>query len=125
MKSYGQFCPVAKAAELFCERWTPLIVRDLAAGAVRFSELQRAIEGISQRMLTLTLRQLERDGLVLRTVYPTVPPRVEYALTPLGRTLLETVTALAAWAESHRQDIESARIAYDQRAQQLHEPAHV
>ena len=73
------------------------------------------IEGISQRMLTLTLRGLERDGLVVRTVFPTVPPRVEYALTPLGRTLLKTVTELVAWAGVHRKEIERARAAFDGR----------
>ena len=95
------------------DKWSVLTIGLLGDGTKRFSELQRAIEGISQRMLTLTLRHLERDGLVERTVYPTIPPRVEYALTALGRTLLETVTALAVWAECHRSDIEAARTAYD------------
>jgi DNA-binding HxlR family transcriptional regulator len=79
----------------------------------RFSELRRAIEGISQRMLTLTLRQLERDGLVARTVHPTVPPRVDYELTALGRSVLEPLTGLMAWAAEHGTDIAEARLAYD------------
>jgi DNA-binding HxlR family transcriptional regulator len=107
------------------DKWSVLVISLLGDGTKRFSELQRAIEGISQRMLTLTLRQLERDGIVLRTVYPTVPPRVEYALTPLGWTLLEPVIALAGWAESHRADIQSARLAYDERARQLDGPVPV
>jgi len=81
----------------------------------RFNEMRRMIEGISQRMLTLTLRGLERDGLVTRDVYPTVPPRVEYALTPLGKKLLKTVTDLAGWAVDHRKDIERARADFDRR----------
>jgi DNA-binding HxlR family transcriptional regulator len=97
------------------DKWSVFAIARLGHGTTRFTELQRGIEGISQRMLTLTLRHLERDGLVTRTVYPTIPPRVDYALTPLGRTLLETVMALAAWAEAHRVDIEAARHAYDQR----------
>ena len=80
---------------------------------MRFTELQRSIEGISQRMLTLTLRQLERDGLVDRVVYPVVPPRVEYSLTALGKTLIEPLVALAGWADAHRADIEAARMDYD------------
>jgi DNA-binding HxlR family transcriptional regulator len=81
----------------------------------RFSELHRAIDGISQRMLTLTLRVLERDGLATRTVHPTVPPRVDYALTDLGRTLLVPLSALSDWAIAHRGDILAARADYDSR----------
>jgi DNA-binding HxlR family transcriptional regulator len=97
------------------DKWSVLVIVLLGNGTKRFSELRRTIEGISQRMLTLTLRGLERDGLVLRTVYPTVPPRVEYGLTPLGKTLLSTVTELANWANSNRKDIERARADFDRR----------
>jgi DNA-binding HxlR family transcriptional regulator len=90
-----------------------LIVTLLGEGPQRFNELRRSIDGISQRMLTLTLRNLERDGLVSRTIEPTTPPRVEYALTPLGRTLLEPVMALAAWAGEHREAVRTARDRYD------------
>ncbi|RKG67662.1 transcriptional regulator [Corallococcus exercitus] len=86
-----------------------MVIVNLGQGPVRFSDLKRAIEGISQRMLTLTLRNLERDGLLTRTVYPTTPPSVEYALTKLGRSLLEPVSALAMWAQQHRPEIERAR----------------
>src|SRR5215216_7606167 len=95
------------------DKWSVLVIGMLGAGTHRFSELQRTIEGISQRMLTLTLRQLERDGLVWRTVYPEVPPRVEYTLTDLGCTLLQTVRSLGMWAEEHRSDIQAARVRFD------------
>src|SRR3954454_14208636 len=85
----------------------------LKDGPRRFNELKRGICGISQRMLTLTLRGLERDGLVTRTMFPTIPPRVDYALTRLGRTLLDPVRALAAWAETNREDIQAARDRFD------------
>ena len=97
------------------DKWSVLIVALLQHGPQRFSELKRSIEGISQRMLTLTLRGLERDGLVTRTVLPSIPPRVDYALTPLGQTLLEPVLAIAAWAEQHREDIQAARDRFDRK----------
>lgn len=97
------------------DKWSVLILVLLGDGSRRFSELKRTIEGISQRMLTLTLRGLERDGLVVRTVFPTVPPRVEYALSPLGKTLRKTVTDLANWATSNRSEIERARAEFDRR----------
>lgn len=95
------------------DKWSVFIVRLLADGPKRFSELKRNIEGISQRMLTLTLRGLERDGLVTRTVFPTVPPRVDYELTALGKTLIEPVAALAMWAQANRVDIQAARDRFD------------
>ena len=85
------------------DKWSVLVVTRLGERALRFNELRRSIGGISQRMLTLTLRGLERDGLITRTMFPTIPPRVDYALTPLGRDLLEPVSALGAWAiRNHR-----------------------
>ena len=96
-----------------CDKWSVLIVGLLADGSKRFSELRRTIEGISQRMLTLTLKGLERDGLVTRTVYPTKPPRVEYQLTKLGRTLRKPIQALAKWAQENREEIQKARNRYD------------
>ena len=95
------------------DKWSVLIVQLLAGGPKRFSDLRRAIEGISQRMLTLTLKGLERDGLVTRTVYPTVPPRVEYELTDLGRTLRKPIQTLAKWAQENREQIQTARNRYD------------
>ncbi len=97
------------------DKWSVLTISLLGQGALRFSELRRAIEGVSQRMLTLTLRGLERDGLVTRTQFPTIPPRVEYELTKLGRTLLKPVQVLGAWAARHRESVHAARERYDQR----------
>jgi DNA-binding HxlR family transcriptional regulator len=97
------------------DKWTVLIVIRLGNGSRRFSELKREVEGVSQRMLTLTLKGLERDGLVTRTVTPTIPPRVDYALTDLGRSLLEPVQALGDWAFAHIQEMDAARAAYDRR----------
>jgi DNA-binding HxlR family transcriptional regulator len=95
------------------DKWSVQIVALLGEGPTRFNDLRRAIDGISQRMLTLTLRGLERDGLVKRTVYPEIPPRVEYELTPLGDTLLEPIQGLAEWAEQHRTSIQAARERFD------------
>lgn len=98
------------------DKWSVQIVSCLGEGAMRFSELRRAIEGISQRMLTLTLRGLERDGLIERTVFPEIPPRVEYALTRLGKTLLEPIQQLAEWAGDNRVAIQSSRDKFDSAA---------
>lgn len=97
------------------DKWSVLVIMLLGNGKRRFNEIKRSVLGISQRMLTHTLRGLERDGLIVRTVIPSVPPRVEYALTPLGETLLFTVTELATWASDNRGRIESARKQFDER----------
>ncbi len=99
------------------DKWTVLVVSTLGDGPKRFNELRRALGSISQRMLTLTVRGLERDGLLTRTVFPTNPPRVDYELTELGRSLLEPVSALGAWARRHRPEIQSARQKFDAAAQ--------
>ena len=96
------------------DKWSVLVVTRLGDGPKRFNELRRAIGGISQRMLTLTLRGLERDGLVTRTVFPTIPPRVDYALTALGRDLLVPVSALGAWAIRNQPKIARAREQFDE-----------
>jgi DNA-binding HxlR family transcriptional regulator len=98
------------------DKWSVLVVAVLGAGRKRFSDLRRSVEGISQRMLTLTLKGLERDGLVTRTVYPTIPPRVEYELTATGRTLLTPIESLAEWATANRTTIQDARDRFDTRA---------
>jgi DNA-binding HxlR family transcriptional regulator len=95
------------------DKWTVLVVGVLGDGPKRFSEIRRALGSISQRMLTLTLRGLERDGLVTRTVFPTIPPRVDYELTKLGRSLLKPVNGLGLWARQNRADIEDARRRFD------------
>jgi DNA-binding HxlR family transcriptional regulator len=97
------------------DKWTVLIVRSLNDGPRRFSELKRDVEGISQRMLTLNLKTLERDGFVTRTVYPTIPPRVDYELTALGHSLSEPLGVIAQWAITNRQRIVDARIMFDAR----------
>lgn len=96
------------------DKWTVQVVVQLGSGPKRFNELRRIVEGISQRMLTLTLRGLERDGLVQRTVYPTIPPKVEYRLTALGCSLLETVRGLGDWAIRNRDQILAARHRFDE-----------
>src|SRR5438270_13466136 len=116
MKGTPQCMAVREVLNLVGDKWSLLLIQHLSAGPRRFSDLKRMVEGISQRMLTLTLRHLERDGLVSRTVYPTVPPRVDYELTPLGRTLREPVGALASWAGKNREKMQSARDAFDHRA---------
>lgn len=97
------------------DKWSLLVVRNLGPGPLRFGALMGAVAGISQRMLTVTLRSLERDGLVSRTVFPEIPPRVEYALTPLGRSLTGPVTALADWAVASHDRIREHQEAYDAR----------
>lgn len=97
------------------DKWSLLVMALLGDGPRRFNELKRAVDGISQRMLTLTVRGLERDGLVTRTMFATIPPKVEYALTPMGKTLLKPVRTLVAWAHEHRQQIQDAREAFDAR----------
>jgi DNA-binding HxlR family transcriptional regulator len=95
------------------DKWTVLVVSTLGDGPKRFNELRKALGSISQRMLTLTLRGLERDGLVTRTVFPTIPPRVDYELTDLGRSLLEPVSELGLWARRNRAVIQQARARFD------------
>jgi DNA-binding HxlR family transcriptional regulator len=97
------------------DKWSVLIIVLLGDGAARFNEIKRSVEGISQRMLTLTLRGLERDGLVKRTHFPTIPPRVEYELTPLGRSLWKAVEPLGAWAQTHVSHVAKARTVFDHR----------
>ena len=97
------------------DKWSVFVIMMLDDGPKRFNELKRMIGGISQRMLTLTLRGLERDGLITRTVFPTIPPRVDYELTDLGRGLAKPVQALGQWAFEHKQEIATARTTFDQR----------
>jgi DNA-binding HxlR family transcriptional regulator len=108
-------CEVRQILDRVADKWSLLVIAVLDARTLRFTELRRKIDGISQRMLTVTLRQLERDGLVERTVHPVVPPRVDYTLTPLGATLRDTIQALVTWTETHQNEIATARAAYDAR----------
>ncbi len=105
-------CPVRDVLDCIGSRWSLLALLALAGGTLRFTELKRAIGDISQRMLAQTLRALEKDGYVRRTVYPTVPPKVEYELTPLGASLLGKVTPLVAWADENHERVRRARGAF-------------
>jgi DNA-binding HxlR family transcriptional regulator len=109
-------CEVRQILDRIADKWSLLVIALLDRRRLRFTELRREIDGVSQRMLTVTLCQLERDGLVHRTVHPVVPPRVDYELTPLGASLHETIQALVTWTESHQREIAAARSAYDARA---------
>lgn len=113
---YAEDCPTRWVMDRVGDKWSVLIIGLLDDGTKRFSELQRCIGGISQKMLTQTLRNLERDGLVTRTIYAEVPPRVEYSLTPLGQTLCEPVAALRQWAESNIGEVTAAQARFTARA---------
>jgi len=110
-------CEVRQILDRVADKWSLLTIALLEHRKLRFTELRREIDGISQRMLTVTLRQLERDGLVKRTVHPVVPPRVDYELTPLGGTLHHTIQSLVTWTEKHQGEVAAARSAYDARAE--------
>jgi DNA-binding HxlR family transcriptional regulator len=109
-------CRAREILDRVGDKWSLLVISLLGEGTKRFTELKREIDGISQRMLTVTLRALERDGIVTRTVYPVVPPRVDYSLTPMGATLMDAANTLITWAESHLGEIDAARADYDTRA---------
>ncbi|WP_248924441.1 winged helix-turn-helix transcriptional regulator [Paenibacillus hamazuiensis] len=106
-------CSYSKVLEIISSKWTALVLYALESGSIRYGEIRRRIEGISQKMLTHTLRQLERDGLVRREVHPAVPPVVDYMLTPLGETLIPHMRQLKEWANSYYPLVEQARLEYD------------
>ena len=110
---YSERCPSRQVLDRIGDRWTVLLLGALAGGPMRFSELARRVSGVSQKMLTQTLRGLERDGLVTRSVQAAVPVRVDYALTPLGETLREPLAALERWAREHMGDVIESRERYD------------
>ena len=112
---YSGPCPARELLDRIADKWTTMIIGTLSEhpGPVRFSELRRAVTGISQKMLTQTLRDLERDGLVVREVFPVIPPRVEYSLTKLGRTLEEPLRALSLWTEQHMAEVHASQQAFD------------
>ena len=111
---YAGLCPVRDVLDRIGDRWSVLVVLRLSAGPIRFRALLRSVDGISQRMLTTTLRALERDGLVDRKVFDTRPPSVEYSLTPLGESLLNPLSLLAEWAMEHHEQILKARNDFDE-----------
>ncbi|MEU2250780.1 helix-turn-helix domain-containing protein [Streptomyces sp. NPDC019224] len=108
-------CQAREVLGIVGDKWSLLVVRDLSQGPRRFTELKRAVDGISQRMLTVTLRGLERDGILTRTVRNVMPPHVSYELTPMGRTLREATMPLLEWSITHLPHIDAARAAYDAR----------
>ena len=108
-------CRAREVLQRVGDKWSMYVIDLLGRGTMRFTELHRGIDGITSRMLTVTLRGLERDGIVTRTIHPVIPPRVEYALTPMGRTLLDTIGQLVSWADSHLNEIDAARASYDAR----------
>src|SRR5262245_27100574 len=111
----AEACPIQEVLDRVAGKWSILIMVAATGGPIRFTELERAIPSVSRRMLTLTLRHLERDGLITRTVYPTVPPKVEYELTPMARELRAAFLTLTEWAENHREAIVAARRTYDEK----------
>lgn len=114
--AYNEHCPTRVVLDRIADKWTVLIVGALESKTKRFGELRREIGGVSQKMLTQTLRGLEMDGLVARKIYASVPPRVEYSLTELGRTLISVLEAIREWSENNIEDVLKARNAYDIKA---------
>jgi DNA-binding HxlR family transcriptional regulator len=110
--AYVAECPSRQVLDALSDKWVTLVLTALAGSPQRYSELSRTIAGVSQKMLTQTLRMLERDGLVTRTITPSVPVRVDYELTPLGHTLLPVVRAIKYWSETHIAEVQAARAAY-------------
>ncbi|MGW6280782.1 winged helix-turn-helix transcriptional regulator [Kribbella sp. NPDC055071] len=106
-------CPTRQLLDRISDKWVSLVLTALGNGPQRYSDLSRRIAGVSQKMLTQTLRSLERDGIISRTVTPSVPVRVDYELTPLGRTLMPLLAAIKSWAESHMTEVTTARSTYD------------
>lgn len=112
-KDIESLCHYRRALEIVSSKWTLLVFYQLESGKKRYSELKKQVEGITQKMLTQTLRQIERDGLVTRSVYPTVPPTVEYSLTSLGETLIEPMKVLHKWTDNHYDSVVEARKKFD------------
>ena len=110
-------CPIGEVLDHVAGKWSIGVIVAASDGPIRFTQLERTVQGISRRMLTLNLRKLERDGLLVRTVYPTVPPKVEYQLTPIARELVEAFAMLTGWADRHRGAIAEARREYDLRVE--------
>lgn len=115
-------CRAREILDRVGDKWSLYVISQLGGGVKRFNELKRDIDGISQRMLTVTLRGLERDGIISRTMYPVMPPRVDYALTDLGHTLLENASSFVIWAEEHLSEIDAARARYDSRTAEFPAP---
>lgn len=111
---FDRRCPTRQVLDRVADKWSVLVVRRLSDGTLRFAQLRRSVDGISQKMLTNTLRGLERDGIVTRRIYASVPPKVEYSLTSLGRSLCGLVEGICDWAEANIEQVQAARAAYDE-----------
>ena len=128
MRSYGgadaylRQCPSRAVLDVLANKWTTLVLPALMDGPMRFGQLRRRLDGITQKSLTQALRNLERDGMLTRTMYPTIPPRVEYELTDLGRSASGLLRQLRVWAEDNMEDVMHARAVYELRADQEPEP---
>ena len=112
LEGFIQHCPIRNVLDRLGDRWTVLVLIELAKDTCRFTVLRRAIPDISPRMLALTVRRLEQDGLISRTVYPTIPPRVDYSITPLGKSFMESLNVMVIWAAEHFEEVLAAREAY-------------
>jgi DNA-binding HxlR family transcriptional regulator len=110
---FDSHCPTRQVLDRIADKWTVLIIRRLSNGTLRFAQLRRTVDGISQKVLTNTLRGLEQDGIVTRRIYASVPPKVEYSLTSLGRSLCGLVEGICGWAEANIEQVEGAREMYD------------
>jgi DNA-binding HxlR family transcriptional regulator len=111
---FNSRCPTREVLDRIADKWSVLIVQRLSGGTLRFAQIRRAVDGISQKVLTNTLRGLERDGIVTRRIYASVPPRVEYSLTDLGKSLCGLVSGICNWAEDNIERVQTARAVYDQ-----------
>jgi DNA-binding HxlR family transcriptional regulator len=110
---FDSHCPTRQVLDLIADKWTVLVIRRLSDGTLRFAQLRRSVDGISQKVLTNILRGLERDGIVTRRIYASVPPKVEYSLTSLGRSLCGLVEGICGWAEANIEHVQTAREVYD------------
>ncbi len=116
--AYLAYCPSRTVLSAIADKWTCLLVSALSGGPLRFGELRRRLDGITQKSLTQTLRDMERDGMLTRTVYPTIPPKVSYELTDLGRSVIELMAGIKTWSERHADEIVAARARYDDLSRQ-------
>ena len=119
---FNSRCPTRQVLDRIADEWTVLIIRRLSAGTLRFAQLRRSVDGISQKVLTSTLRGLERDGIVTRQIYASVPPKVEYSLTGLGRSLCRLVEDICDWAETNIGQVQEAREVYDRAPRESVDP---
>jgi DNA-binding HxlR family transcriptional regulator len=119
---FDSHCPTRQVLDLIADKWTVLVIRRLSDGTLRFAQLRRSVDGISQKVLTNILRGLERDGIVTRRIYASVPPKVEYSLTSLGRSLCGLVEGICGWAEANIEHVQAAREVYDRTPQEIATP---